>query len=36
MFAAFDRIWPLVGLTLALATIVCWITLLSYLAIKLL
>ena len=27
MFTAFDRVWPLVGLAFALATIVCWITL---------
>ena len=27
MFTAFDRVWPLVGLALALATIVCWMTL---------
>ena len=30
MFTAFDRVWPLVGLALALATIVCWITFLSH------
>jgi hypothetical protein len=36
VFTAFDRVWPLVGLTLALAAIVCWIALLSHVAIKLL
>jgi len=36
VFTAFDRVWPLVGLALALATIVCWITFLSHGAIKLL
>jgi hypothetical protein len=32
-FAAFDRAWPLVGLTLALLAIVWWKTLLGHLAI---
>ena len=36
VFTASDRVWPLVGLALALATIVCWITFLSHGAIKLL
>ena len=34
MFTAFDRVWLLVGLTLAL--VVSWTTLLGHLAIKLL
>ena len=36
MFTSFDRVWPLVGLALALVTIVWWMTLLGHLAIKLL
>ena len=36
MFTAFYGVWPLVGLALALATIVCWMTLLSHVTIKLL
>jgi hypothetical protein len=35
VFTAFDRVWPLVGLALASATIVCWITLFSHVPIKL-
>ena len=34
MFAAFDRVWPLVGLALTLVAIVWWMTLLGHLAIK--
>jgi hypothetical protein len=36
VFTAFYGVSPLVGITLALATIVCWITLLGHVAIKLL
>src|SRR6478752_7621630 len=36
VFTAFDRAWPLVGLALLSATILCWLTLLGHLAIKLL
>jgi hypothetical protein len=36
VFEAFDRVWPLVGLALALLAIVWWITLLGHLAITLL
>ena len=36
VFTAFDRVWPLVGLALTLVAIVCWMTLLGHLAIKLL
>jgi hypothetical protein len=36
VFTAFDGVWPLVGLALALATIVCWITLLGHVTIQLL
>ena len=36
VFVALDRVWPLVGLTLALLAIVWWITLFGHLAIKLL
>ena len=36
VFTAFDRVWPLVGLTLALLAIVWWMTLLGHLAITLL
>jgi hypothetical protein len=36
MLAAFHRVWPLAGLTLALVATVSWIGLLGYVAIKLL
>jgi hypothetical protein len=36
VFTAFDRVWPLVGLALALVAIVWWMTFLGHLAIKLL
>jgi hypothetical protein len=36
VFAAFDRGWSLVGLTLALAAIVIWIALISHATTKLL
>jgi hypothetical protein len=34
VFTAFDGVWPLVGLALASATIVCWMTLLSHMTIS--
>jgi hypothetical protein len=36
VLAVFHRVWPLVGLTLALVSTVGWIALLCYVAIKLL
>jgi hypothetical protein len=36
VLAVFHRVWPLVGLTLALVSTVGWIALLGYVAIKLL